>query len=209
MATDNASPAASGRREQIVTTTIGLLARHGLSGTTTARIAREVGISEPALYRHFLNKEEIILAALDAVSENLVGMMFRAAETETGTVGKIHVMSAALYDFITAHPQESVVLFEVFSASRDNHLKRILQEKFLNGMGMMEQVLRAGMEAGDVRPDIDVELTAWKIMSLGITLNFAAMLGLNHVLTEERALSAVDELLEEISEGNRERSVSR
>ncbi len=209
MATNRAQPTGPGRREQIVTTTIGLLARYGLPGTTTARIAREVGISEPALYRHFLNKEEIILAALDAVSGNLVEMMFKAAETETGVVGKIHLMSAALYEFVTSHPEESVVLFEVFSASHDNHLKQILQEKFMGGLGMMEQVLRSGMEDGDVKPDIDVELTAWKIMSLGITLNFAAMLGLSHVLTEDRALSAVDELLEDISTQNRERRVSR
>lgn len=191
-----------------MTTTIGLLSRHGLPGTTTARIAQEVGISEPALYRHFLNKEEIILAALDAVSENLMGSMLEAAETETDVTGKIHQMSAALYEFVTSHPEESVVLFEVFSASHDNHLKQILQEKFLGTLGIMEQMLRGGIRAGDVKAGIDVELTAWKIMSLGITLNFAAMLGLSHVLTEDRALSAVDELLEDISTKSKERSVS-
>jgi AcrR family transcriptional regulator len=208
LATNKERAQGTGRREQIVTTTISLLSRYGLTGTTTARIARDVGISEPALYRHFLNKEEIILAALDSVSSNLISHMYEASLREDHIPQKIHEMSAGLYEFVMSHPEEAAVLFEVFSASRDTHLKQSLQDMFLGSMGIMEQLLREGIRNGDVLPDIDVELTAWKIMSLGITLNFAAMLGLNHVLTEDRALSAVDQLLEEISTKSRERRVS-
>ena len=79
-----------------MTTTISLLSRYGLTGTTTARIARDVGISEPALYRHFLNKEEIILAALDSVSSNLISHMYEASLRVENIPGKIHEMSAGL-----------------------------------------------------------------------------------------------------------------
>ncbi len=197
---------APSRREQIIATTIDLLSRHGLPGTTTARIAREVGISEPALYRHFRNKEEMLLAALDEVSARLLDLMYRASLSETLVTEKLRRMSAALYEFVMSHPEESVALFEVFSASRQNNLKQVLQEKFLGSLGIVEELLREGVRKGELRPDIDVALTAWKVVSLGITLNFAAMLGLSHVLTEERALSAVDQLLEDIVLQKGERS---
>ena len=35
------------------------------SGATTAEIAREAGISEPILYRHFASKRELYFACLD------------------------------------------------------------------------------------------------------------------------------------------------
>ncbi len=189
-------------------TTVVLLSRYGLTGTTTSRIAKEVGISEPALYRHFLNKEEIILAALDAVSGVLIEKMYTAALSVEDMTEKIHMMSAALYEFVMSHSEEAAVLFEVFSGTRDSNLKQSLQNMFLGSMKIVEMMLSEGIKDGDVKPDVDVELTAWKIMSLGLTLNYAAMLGLNNVLTEDKALSAVDALLVDISTRKKERSVS-
>ncbi len=207
--TETATDSPPRRRDQIISTTIELLSRHGLPGTTTARIAREVGISEPALYRHFRNKEEILLAALDEVSARLLGLMMEAASSERLVAEKLRRMSAALYEFVMSHPEEAVALFEVFSASRDSNLKKVLQEKFLGSLAIVEEMLHEGVKQGELRPDIDMALTAWKVVSLGITLNFAAMLGLSHVLTEERALSAVDQLLQDIVLQEEERSEDR
>lgn len=41
-----------------------LFAERGYSATTTAEIARRVGVSEAALYKHFKSKKEMILACL-------------------------------------------------------------------------------------------------------------------------------------------------
>lgn len=57
------------RRRQIADAALKIVAAHGLSGFTTAAIAREVGLTEGAIFRHFASKEEIVLAALDRVEE--------------------------------------------------------------------------------------------------------------------------------------------
>jgi len=41
-----------------------LFAERGFSGATTAEIARRVGVSEAALYKHFKSKKEIFLACI-------------------------------------------------------------------------------------------------------------------------------------------------
>ena len=43
--------------------------KHGVQGTTTARIAAAAGVTEPTLYKYFRNRREMLLAALDAVFE--------------------------------------------------------------------------------------------------------------------------------------------
>ncbi len=187
------------RREQIIDTTINLLSRHGLSGTTIARISQEVGISEPALYRHFGSKGEIILASLERVSSRLLGLLYSAGEAGSDLVDRLYKMSKALYDFVMNHPEETMVLFEVLSASRDQELKKALQKKFLEFLGIIEALLCEGIQEGAIREDIDVSLTAWMILSLGITLNFASLLELKDILTEEKALIAVEGILKDIS----------
>lgn len=52
------------RRQQIVDATIAIIAEQGLAAWKTAELARRVGVSEPTLFRHFSNKEEILTAAV-------------------------------------------------------------------------------------------------------------------------------------------------
>ena len=58
-------PAAE-RRQAIVDAALPVFATGSYSGATTADIAREAGISEPILYRHFASKRELYLACLEA-----------------------------------------------------------------------------------------------------------------------------------------------
>ncbi len=52
------------RQQQIVETAIKLIADKGIQNLTTKNLAEEIGISEPAIYRHFSNKLEILKAVI-------------------------------------------------------------------------------------------------------------------------------------------------
>ena len=43
-----------------------IIGKKGVSGLTMAAIAREVGLSEASLYRHFKNKDEIFYATVES-----------------------------------------------------------------------------------------------------------------------------------------------
>jgi AcrR family transcriptional regulator len=51
-------------RERILDAAAALMRGQGLARATTKAIALSVGVSEPALYRHFASKEELFLAVL-------------------------------------------------------------------------------------------------------------------------------------------------
>ena len=57
-------PAAE-RRQAIVEAAMTVFSTGSYSGATTADIAREAGVSEPILYRHFASKRELYFACLD------------------------------------------------------------------------------------------------------------------------------------------------
>lgn len=54
----------SKRQKEIVEAAICLIAQNGIEGLTTKALSAVVGISEPALYRHFSNKAEIVRAMI-------------------------------------------------------------------------------------------------------------------------------------------------
>src|SRR5205809_6246530 len=56
---------ADARRQAVLDTACHVFSRSSYRGATTAEIAREAGISEPILYRHFGSKRDLYLACLD------------------------------------------------------------------------------------------------------------------------------------------------
>jgi AcrR family transcriptional regulator len=203
-------PAEAGdRRKQIIKSTAEIMSEVGVAGATTARIAADVGVSEPALYRHFKNKQGMLLAALDDISARLIVHTVSAARDQDDVVTQLRLMSAAFYDFVMSNPEETRVLFEVVSAVRGEDMRRAVRDRFAQLLTVIEAVLQDGVEQGALRKDLDVSLAAWEILSLGITLYFASTLGLEDVLTKDKALTAVERLLDSIKNKPKERSKAR
>ena len=59
------------RRQQIADAALTVIARSGLARLTAAEIAKEVGISDGGLFRHFPDKQAIIMAAIERAEELL------------------------------------------------------------------------------------------------------------------------------------------
>ncbi len=191
-------PGKDKRRRQILQATLQIMKEQGLEGTTTRRIADKVGITEPALYRHFRNKKEIVLEALEELSKRPIELLLEAGGEEGTVPERIMRMSETFYNFVMEDPEDALLLFEVMTAARDPDIRNALEEKFLDYTLVFSQMFELGKHEGSVRKDLDTVVAAWQIMSLAIALVHAALIGLGDVLTREKALLAVRELLENI-----------
>jgi AcrR family transcriptional regulator len=103
-----ALPSAAGgtptRRAQILHVAATLFARHGFHGVSIAELGAAVGVSGPALYRHFPGKEALLAEMLVGISEYLLdGGRARARTDDPGQaltdLVEFHV------DFALQHPE--------------------------------------------------------------------------------------------------------
>jgi AcrR family transcriptional regulator len=179
------------RRDQIIDAVMTLAAESGLGGTTMARVAGVVGISEPALYRHFKNRREMLIEAFNRVSTELINTYLdnkyeSVMETLIGT-------SRAFYNFVMTHQRESRVLFEFVCAPPGENLRDMVREQLLLIITMCQELLKRGQERGELRPDFDVELKAWELFAFGFNLNFTSMFGLGDIITEAKGMKITTE----------------
>ena len=63
---------ATDRRRQLLEASIKCFADHGYQGTTTARLAKAAGVSEPVLYQHFASKHDLFVALLEQVGKEVL-----------------------------------------------------------------------------------------------------------------------------------------
>ncbi len=64
------------RVRQIAQAALDLIAEDGLRRFTTKAIAEKVGITDGTIFRHFKNKDEIVLAAMDLLEESMFADAF-------------------------------------------------------------------------------------------------------------------------------------
>jgi len=197
------------RRDQIIEAVTSVMAEHGLPGTTTKRIAEKAGVSEPALYKYFPNKKRLLLEALERVGNTPMQILASMTDVEDNVFDQFIKMSDGFYDFFMGHSEESMLLFEVVAGSRDPEFRMAVSDKFMDYTLIMSAMFEEGKKQGYVKEDLDSTLAAWHVLALGITLVFASVMGLGSILTKEKALLAVRDILENIASNDQERKKGR
>ena len=90
-------------RDRIEKAAIRLFVEKGVAETTVRDIARAVDISEGALYRHFVSKDELVWAVFERHYVEFAGRLDALAKAETTARGKL---AAMIRGFCHAHDED-------------------------------------------------------------------------------------------------------
>jgi AcrR family transcriptional regulator len=170
-------PAAE-RRQAIVDTALRVFAEGSYRGTTTAEIAREAGISEPILYRHFASKRDLYLAAIEEAWQRLRTTWEEAIATEPPSAW-IPAMAKSYVCLRDAKPVVSDLWMQaVVEAGDDEEVRSFLKRHMREVHGFMASVIRRVQEAGLVNQDRDPEAEAWISLAGGLLGTIGRRVGL-------------------------------
>ncbi len=102
---------ASTLRAELLEATVQLMARHGSADQLTLRgIAREVGVSPTAVYRHFEGHEEMVVEAVTQCWNEFDAVMAEAAATED-PFDAMHAAGLAYLTFAEENPGRYQIMF--------------------------------------------------------------------------------------------------
>lgn len=146
----------SDRQKQILESAIKLIAEEGVVNFTTKRLAQEVSVSEPALYRHFKNKEAIILGLVIYINEKVQAIFDSYDDAVNMTALEIlEVKCLLLMQFFYKN---------IFCAKTSSRIGMLLPNHELRReIGAMQRsifehekaLVERGQAEGDIRADAD------------------------------------------------------
>jgi AcrR family transcriptional regulator len=108
-------------RDRIEHAAIRLFVEKGVSETSVRDIARAVGLSEGALYRHFVSKDELVWAVFERHYVEFAARLQDLAAVETTARGKL---AAMIRGFCQAH-DENPTLFRFLLFVQHGQLSRL------------------------------------------------------------------------------------
>lgn len=147
------------RQTQIIQAAVAIIAEKGIQGLTMKNIAAVIGISEPAIYRHFTSKNEILSGIIK---------LMRVNTYENSQVNKIDLSPMQRLEFslrnrtsaFVQNPALAAIIFSEEIFISDNQLSQEIRTIMNERQALFIQLLTKGQEAGEVRADVEVEQLA-------------------------------------------------
>jgi AcrR family transcriptional regulator len=167
------------RRQAVVETACRVFAKSSYHGSTTAQIAREVGVSEPVLYRHFSSKRELYLACLGAVWEQVRVLWDDALAREQDPQNWLKAIGKA---YLEERGAGKIVLVDLWiqaltQAADDQEIRRALRAQVREVHDFVAGLIRRAQAAGGVVAERDPDAEAWIFISLGLLTTIDRRLG--------------------------------
>jgi len=148
------------RRAQIVSAAKKLIAKYGSEHLTVRRIAREVGVSEGAIYKHFKSKKEVLYFLVDEIEELLLEDI---RESRTAGLGAPDVLEKTITAHISSVEKRSGMSFQVIAeiiSFGDKKLNGRISEVINRYISCIKEVLTEGIKTGTIRRDVDLDAAA-------------------------------------------------
>ena len=162
------------RRQQIAEAALQVLAEDGVARFTTRAIARRVGVTDGTLFRHFADKQEIVLAAMDLLEEQLLIDL----EDDGDPVARLEAMFRHRAAFVGSNSSVGRLLFsdQLVHLAGDAGRSKVLGWRMLS-MAFMHRALAESRGAGQLSTTADVLSLAMVIQGSLLTFALQASLG--------------------------------
>jgi TetR/AcrR family transcriptional regulator len=135
------------RRQQMLEVLARMLENSPGQRITTAALAKELGVSEAALYRHFASKAQMFEALLGFIEDSIFGLSNRILENEKDMRVRIARILELLLGFSERNPGMTRILMGDALVGENERLLERVAQFFRRIEAQLKQVIREGQAA--------------------------------------------------------------
>lgn len=146
------------RQLEIVEAAGRLLTRLGLSGLTIKNLAKEMHFSEGAIYRHFVSKEDIVLALLQYLSTN-VDQRLNALKMSDSSSENLIALLMEQFTFFSNNPHFIVAILSESLMEESSKINQAIINLMNTKLSHIRKIIQSGQEMGEFTNEItDLEI---------------------------------------------------
>lgn len=188
------------RERELLHAATKVFARSNYRVAGTADIAREGGVSEPMIYKHFPSKQALFLRILQRIGERIPAIWTPVAAAETGdSLAALRRIRHVYFDSLRTHADELKVQFQALAESDDPAIARQLRENHKAYVRFFARLIQRGQREGVIRADVDPYAAGWLLNGVGFTLTLVRVLGFDQSVGERRITKMMDFCLDALT----------
>ena len=152
------------RQKQIIDVSIQLIAEKGIQQLTIKNISKSLGISEPAIYRHFDGKIDILLAILSNFKEKSHVISMNITSNKTSSIKQIESIFIDHFKQFTVNPASAAVIFSEEIFQNEKRLAEQVNLIMQSNKNTFNKIIKKGQQNNKIRKDIPEEQLSLIIM---------------------------------------------
>lgn len=154
------------RKERTVQTVIELCGQEEPATLTTNDIAKKMGVTQGALFRHFSSKNNIWEAVVNWVAKHLMQRLDSAVAEANSPLSALGAMFITHMDFIVEHPGVPRLLLGQLQKAKPTPAQCMVNTLLFLYRQRVEQLLVEGVEAGQLRAGLNIEAAATQYIGM-------------------------------------------
>ncbi|NOQ26168.1 MAG: TetR family transcriptional regulator [Bacteroidales bacterium] len=147
----------SERQQQIIKESIKLIDSKGIQGFTIKNLSKEIGISEPGIYRHFESKFAILNEILDSFKQNLIENQKTFTKNDADPLTKLKLFFNKLFLKFNENPALISVIFSEEIFQNEKLLSEKVNEIHAMNEQMVSSVFNDLQSSKQISEEIDIE----------------------------------------------------
>lgn len=145
------------RQLEIIEAAGKILTISGVSGLTIKKLAKEMNFSESALYRHFNSKEEIIIAMLNYLADNIDARLTKVNNSNANTEDKFRAIFQNQFVFFGENPHFVVAVFSDGLMEESTKINETILGLLFVKIKHLMPIILEGQKDGIFRSDINAD----------------------------------------------------
>lgn len=148
------------RRAVTVEVVVELAAEQNPNDITTTAIAKRMGLTQGALFRHFPTKDSILQAVIAWVAERLLSRVDKAAQSAASPIAALEAIFMTHIDFVAEHPGVPRMMFGELQRAGETAPKRMVQTLIRRYGERLHRLTEEGKAQGELDAALDTEAAA-------------------------------------------------
>ncbi len=172
------------RQEQIKKAVLSIITDEGLHHVSTRNLAKRIGLSEGAIFRHFATKKDIIKGIMEDVTVDLIGSLRTIALSPIKSEKKIFQYLCRNIKYLSENKGITMLLFSEAAHLGDKELKNKLNQILMEQKQFIIKIVKDGIAEGVWRKKIVPEDFAMLYLGIPITFNIEFILNKDNFVIE-------------------------
>jgi AcrR family transcriptional regulator len=179
VATSTNAGRSAAARQRVLGSALKAFGLHGYQGSSLAKIAADAGLTTAGLLHHYPSKEELLTAVL-VERDRIDGARFRLGGF-TGLESLDRLVQLVRSNAASPGLVQAFTVLMGESVSDGHPARNWFRERYPRRRANLASALQAGIEAGEIRPDIDCESLAAEIIAMIDGLQVQWLLDPEHI----------------------------
>jgi AcrR family transcriptional regulator len=155
-----AKPATTSRKQQIARAAMEIISEEGLHNLVMVKIAKRVGVTDAAIYKHFRSKDEMLLYMIEDLESSMIDRFIAHLGKVEDPIDQLYSLLSFQFEFIEENKGIPRILFSESLQQQNKEIKGKIANLLTNYLQIIKDILKKAKQSGRVSEEVDVDAAA-------------------------------------------------